>query len=493
MKKVERRVNESFSKTAPDGGFGSVKQDCDALNVNRTAAKAARRNNSLIWKIATFALAFVLVVTSVVGVGIYAGGNALAATVALDVNPSIQLQINSKQRVKDVTALNADGALILGTMDLENVQLEVAVNAIIGSMMRNGYLTDLANSVLVSVDAKQDMYNSLVQLISDTITLKLKEQDISASVLSQSIVNDDAARAVAKQYGISVGKAQLVNKIAAKNSAYTVEQLAKLTINELNLLLNNETDTGNPDVAPSPDVNGGDITQSGGSASQKGYIGNDAALQRAIDYLGIEGLTAQTVTALRVKMDFDDGFMIYEIEFVFGETEYDIEVEAISGEVLSCERDLVRRPVTPTDTLTQQQVVDMALQLAGAPQDGSVNVYVERDIDDGVEQFELTFEWNNIRYEYEIDCYGNVLCAKQKPLTAQDTGDAAQQLKKRVCEQLSSYGVTEANVFEWECELDDDSPAGVKVYEIEFKCDGYEYECKVDESGTILKWERERD
>ena len=37
-------------------------------------------------------------------------------------------------------------------MDFSGSSLDVAVNAIIGSMLQNGYLNELANSVLISVD-----------------------------------------------------------------------------------------------------------------------------------------------------------------------------------------------------------------------------------------------------------------------------------------------------------------------------------------------------
>ena len=37
-------------------------------------------------------------------------------------------------------------------MDLKGVDLDVAVNAIIGSMLKNGYIDELRNSVLVSVE-----------------------------------------------------------------------------------------------------------------------------------------------------------------------------------------------------------------------------------------------------------------------------------------------------------------------------------------------------
>ena len=60
--------------------------------------------------------------------------------VGLDVNPSVELSINRKERVLKADALNEDARTILQGMDLKGVELNVAVNAIVGSMVSNGYL-----------------------------------------------------------------------------------------------------------------------------------------------------------------------------------------------------------------------------------------------------------------------------------------------------------------------------------------------------------------
>ena len=50
-----------------------------------------------------------------------------------------------------VTAVNRDAEGILDGMDLAGTDLKVAVNALIGSMYTNGYISENQNSVLVSV------------------------------------------------------------------------------------------------------------------------------------------------------------------------------------------------------------------------------------------------------------------------------------------------------------------------------------------------------
>ncbi|MBE6957363.1 MAG: hypothetical protein E7450_07950 [Ruminococcaceae bacterium] len=51
------------------------------------------------------------------------------------------------------------------------------------------------------------------------------------------------------------------------------------------------------------------------------------------------GLTAGQVTGLRSELDVDDGVREYEVEFRFDGWEYDYEIHAVSGAVLSSEKD----------------------------------------------------------------------------------------------------------------------------------------------------------
>ena len=62
--------------------------------------------------------------------------------IGIDVNPSVELSINRNGRVLKVRALNEDAVSIIDGMDLEGVDLNVAVNAVVGAMVTHGYLDD---------------------------------------------------------------------------------------------------------------------------------------------------------------------------------------------------------------------------------------------------------------------------------------------------------------------------------------------------------------
>ena len=62
------------------------------------------------------------------------------SSIGIDVNPSITVTVNKKEKVLDVTANNDDARIILEGMDLAGSDINVAINALIGSMDKNGYI-----------------------------------------------------------------------------------------------------------------------------------------------------------------------------------------------------------------------------------------------------------------------------------------------------------------------------------------------------------------
>ncbi len=70
---------------------------------------------------------------------------------------------------------------------------------------------------------------------------------------------------------------------------------------------------------------------------QDGRIGIDAAKDIALKRAG---LTADNVVFEKAQLDFDDGIWKYEIEFRVQRTEYDVDIKADDGKILSFEKDI---------------------------------------------------------------------------------------------------------------------------------------------------------
>lgn len=156
------------------------------------------------------------------------------ATIYLDVNPSVELEINSRDKVLSANADNADGEIILEDMDLEHTDLDVALNAIIGSMVKHGYLNEAQKMILLSVDSKNDKRaEELRQQISDELNAELTSLLGAGAVLDQSVAATDDLKKLAEQYQITPGKALLLQRLIEENPNLDYAKLAKLPMNEL--------------------------------------------------------------------------------------------------------------------------------------------------------------------------------------------------------------------------------------------------------------------
>ena len=315
MNKIKKKIKDSFNNIKlPDFDEEALKKRKGMVymkNEKKTPKKG------LIIGLSTCLVACVCLF---IGLGYFNNNLKVASTIGIDVNPSIELTINKNEKVLDVIANNDDAKIILEGMDLSGSNINVAVNALIGSMVRNGYIDELANSILISVDNPDSAESErLRQKIVDELNSFINSGN-NISVVSQSISSNSDAEALAKQYGISVGKLELIEKLIAKNNLYTYEGLKDLSINELNLLLGDTTEN---------------VTTSG-SASDKAYIGKDKALEIVYEDAGI---SASDVTTSKVEMDYDDGLMVYEVEFYYNSREYDYEVDAINGAIIKAENE----------------------------------------------------------------------------------------------------------------------------------------------------------
>ena len=353
---------------------------------------------------------FVLLIAGCVGFLYYNNNYAVASTVSLDINPSIEIRVNQKERVLDVTALNEDGRIVIGDMDFSGSDLEITVNALIGSMLRYGYLNEMANSILVSVDGGSENQNSLLkEKLSQEISALLETDTFSGAVLSQTVTADSELRKLADTYGITVGKAQLVQQIMALSPLYTFEGLAGLSINELNLLLESHSAAEENPIS------------SVGSASDKAYIGTDAAVEKALTHAS---LSYDEITSLKTELDWDDGMMVYEVEFHAGGYEYEYEINAKTGDILKSEKeredDIPSVPSVPSggndgNYLSVEQAKSLVFAHAEITADSAWDIDIGFERDNGLAVYELDFKSDGYEYDYEINAVtGDILKSEKE-------------------------------------------------------------------------------
>lgn len=432
-RKVEEMLNKAVSNSVPDV-LDNVLKKCEkkkgfsdmenAEIVKNEEKKKVFWTPKLVGGICVFVLLFG--VLGFVGVNQYNNVFKAESIIEFDVNPSIELRINKKEEVISAEALNEDAKKVLKDMDLENVDLDVAVNAIIGSMMTNGYLTIDQNSILVSVynDNKNES-EKLQQEITNKIDKILKASSIEGAVLTQEFNEKDTEiEKLSDDYNISVGKAKLINNVLeakvtnSKGELYTFEMLAGLSITELNLLLSSkETKVEN--------------IKSTGNVSESSYIGRNKAKEIAFK----EAKTTESkVRDLEVEFDADDGRLVYEVDFKVSGVEYEYDIDARSGEVIyrhtEKDDDYVSNSTsnnsstsnnnsstnTSTSYISRDKAKEIVFDDAGVKESSVRNLEVELDKDDGVPTYEIEFKVGMTEYKYEIHAETGKILDKEKEL-----------------------------------------------------------------------------
>lgn len=213
MKKTIRNgIQTAFDPIRADQGL----IDQTRSNVENTyirQGKRPRRRSPLIRGLAV-AAAFVFLVGIFTVAGLTLTRTTVAA-VSVDINPSIELDINALNRVVSVKAFNADGTSLLATLDLNNLPVKNAVGQIVSAAAKAGYLAADGSSI-IAITTSTDS-----ETLKDKLELETEEAAQTALGTSGSkavTYHDDTALdriAAARDLGITPGRLNLIEKLIA--------------------------------------------------------------------------------------------------------------------------------------------------------------------------------------------------------------------------------------------------------------------------------------
>lgn len=158
--------------------------------------------------------------------------------------------------------------------------------------------------------------------------------------------------------------------------------------------------------------NGGNSGSGAGSAD----IGRDAALGAALNDAGV---SEADTTRLKVSEDMDDGRKVYEIGFDVAEKEYDYEIQASDGAILSSDVETNEGYTAAQGSTQSQQNADNAgtgtsdaavsleeatrIALDKVPGATEQDIRINLDYDDGRQKYEGDIIYEQMEYDFEID------------------------------------------------------------------------------------------
>lgn len=328
MKTVEESLASGFEKMEKIDVLDSVLADCESGGAFIMAEKTKRRP-SMRYLVGIAAALAIVACAAAIGISnrglitkpISSKGD-INATICLDVNPSVEIAVDKSETVVDVTADNKDGESIINGQDFKGDSLSDTVETLVNRMVDEDYISNLKNSVLVSVASENGEFGKqLEKKMSDSIFELLGSKNIEGAVLSQTITQaDDELVSFAKMYNISIGRALMIMDIMEAEPHYTFESLASLSVNDL-CLTRQTVEMMNNRIS----ING---------KSKSHYITVEKAVEAAL-----EGESRQDVSDVNVMLeDWQGGEapVRYHVTYTAADGELkSYYINPVSGEIIS--------------------------------------------------------------------------------------------------------------------------------------------------------------
>jgi len=478
---IEKKLDTAVSGMIPEDMFKRISENIVSVDAERME-KGMKKKFNIFGKgfVGVAAAACVLFAVGVVGVPYYGNNYVPDSHVDIDVNPGVEIVTNKKNKVLEVQSTNQDGAAVIDGMNLKNTELKVAVNALIGSMVQKGYIQNDNTGILVTVrNDNEDKANKVKAEVLNDINTALSTNSVQATVINQTVKTTVDAKKFAAENNISIGKAVFVLNLAAKDTSLDVKELAKMKVSEIASLVvqkgidirdivdydsddsiweniadaiedidedarekgiatsaaveNSTAAATTPQPAPTqPAANRAPAPPQPQSNNTAGDIGIEKANEIAISHAG---LSSGSVSFVKAKIDTEDGVKVYDIEFYSGNVEYDYEINAATGAIVSFDQDIENyeiptQPAAPTQAATQPQTaaptqaassvisVDKAKQIAlsHAGVSGASFKKVKLDTDDGVRVYEIEFKVGNVEYDYDIDASSGAIISSSSEI-----------------------------------------------------------------------------
>lgn len=182
----------------------------------------------------------IFLIMAVVGYTYYYYTGKPISVISIDINPSIQLELNMQARVISTTGYNADGEAALEGLDLSGMSVQEALQAMLESEGLKPYLEgDATIAFGVSIanlpeNVAQQMLGEIEQQIGDVVNDAPNPDDKISFILSE-FTWDLLSKA--QELDVSAGKLALAMQAMEHDPSLTLEQLLEYSVEELQLLL----------------------------------------------------------------------------------------------------------------------------------------------------------------------------------------------------------------------------------------------------------------
>lgn len=163
------------------------------------------------------------------------------------------------------------------------------------------------------------------------------------------------------------------------------------------------TATGNQNNTATTKLTAGQTTT---TPAANGQITLEQAKETALKHAGLK---ADAVTFVKAEQDYENGKLVYEVEFVTNDggkvVEYDYEIDAATGSVVSYDYDAENHvSATGATTVSVDEATAKQTVLNKVPGATAANIYEWKlDFDDGRWEYDGKIVYNLMEYDFTVD------------------------------------------------------------------------------------------
>lgn len=191
-------------------------------------------------------IAACLLITAGIAAGGYKAYYTPVTILSIDINPSIQLEVNIFDRIINTSAFNTEGEIILNEANVANSKTIKSIEQIINIAEEKGYFSELDNSVIIDVVGSKKHITDKIVMLKDEYTGR------NIEVIVERASEEDAENS--KNMNISIGRAKLLKEYSDKFGGSIAENqsaLEKSSVKEVQEIIKKAVEKPQSTAAPS--------------------------------------------------------------------------------------------------------------------------------------------------------------------------------------------------------------------------------------------------
>ncbi|MFP4457627.1 MAG: PepSY domain-containing protein [Clostridia bacterium] len=471
-RRLNRAVNEAPINLLDDIKNQPIKKIHNHSHITRQEDKK-KRSFKPIYALASISLVFIFIFV------LLYQSSAIASQIYLDINPGIEISLNKSDKVVDIEADNMDER-ILNSLDYQGKDLYKVMGKLLDELKVNGYINKDKNAILLSIESQNvDKKRVQMEQLNELIHEYFIDNDLSLVLLRQEIQEDDEMN----ETNVSKGKRTFVKNLVQLEPDLESEELMEMSLEEL-IKLSQEISLDLKSIVESDE-------------KVYDYYDKEPSMTSYEEAIAIAFELTKGGVVIEIELDEDDEQLAYEIDILNGNKEFELLIDAYSGNVLEYEEeyddDIDDEDETAGNTDINNSILDIneiskiALRHTGS----GVITEINLEEDDGMYVYEVKVETQTGEYEIEID-------AASGKIIKIETENEYDDIKENIDEDIISKGeaieiargIGGSGEIEIELEQDDER----YIYEVEVKTQAGEYEIEINAvTGEIEKYDHDED